>query len=445
MILGARRALDVTYGADPTGVADCAAAFEAAAAEGGIVIVPKGTYRLASVVDIANPVTFVFEGSPQINVVHDGAGFNITSSGVHFLGLGGRPVLNGPRATTEYASTSYCFVATGTAASRVSDVSFVNLEIKNFKHAGFLLTYCAKADVLENYIHNCTRAGALFLSCTDSKFNYNWVEDISPGFGGVSPYLNAYGVTFTASSASEAQCLKWQCNFNTITNVTSWAGIDTHGGQNGEIFGNSIAGCYLGIDVTTNGTQVPNYVRIIGNHIQSHPNSGAAINGGTVYPNAAILAAGIEAGQRARGIIIEGNSCYLGGYHDGTNFRPVISLQSLEGSICANNVLSSVSACAIAAFYTNFGLDIHSNLIQDLNQSAAETPRAIWVSSTTNVMSLRGNKLMMGSAVGTRYLYEIATQTAGWYVYASRDSFAHNATKWAPGSSAAASDLGTGL
>lgn len=104
------------YGADPTGIVDSAAAFSAAVAampsSGGILVVPAGTYLLASTVTLDRPVRILGEAADdtvsRITFTGSGAGFNIQHAYCHLENL---YLLDGAAATFMVSVTSgYCTV-----------------------------------------------------------------------------------------------------------------------------------------------------------------------------------------------------------------------------------------------------------------------------------------------------------------------------------------------
>ena len=123
-----------------------------------------------------------------------------------------------------------------------------NCDIHNIPHTGIAGTTdsyniiigdittlsCATITSYSNQIYDCGYAGTSMGGCDpvtkNSNFQvyYNYIHDINSGGKGGE---NAYGISFSAASASSGWPIKCYAKFNLIKNIVSWEGIDTHGGQ----------------------------------------------------------------------------------------------------------------------------------------------------------------------------------------------------------------------
>jgi len=131
-LLGGAEKNVYAYGATGDGSTDDTAAFNAALLAGGTVIIPKGTFRLNSTVNIKVAGTRVIGTGGKIFVgFKDGTGgtlFSVSASNVSFDGV----VFDATGATTGSASVNhYIIQALGTSGTHLTNISVSNCRFNN--------------------------------------------------------------------------------------------------------------------------------------------------------------------------------------------------------------------------------------------------------------------------------------------------------------------------
>ena len=125
--------------------------------------------------------------------------------------------------------------------------------------------------VRKSWMHNLGRGGAFFYGGEYSDLVDNVIEDIGPGSGGVAPFINAYGFSFTndVSEAGFPRPTGHKAVQNRIRGVHTWEGMDIHGGLSIALIGNEVTDCAIGafIGPCTNGSQTntADDISLIGN------------------------------------------------------------------------------------------------------------------------------------------------------------------------------------
>lgn len=411
-------------GAVGDGVTDDAAAFNKIAAAGGVVHIPRGTYKLNSVVTLDAPVTVIIETGTVVNVTHDGAGIKVTSSGVSIVGLG-LPEIIGPRTVAEeyLLGSNGIDLAGANAGAPLSDCEISGVRISDFKNGGIWSIHTDDLKVRGNEIRDCTYAGIMNLSAIRAVVSGNKVLNIKPGTNTGGTYNTAYGISFTRDntgsitvSPASADC---QCIGNYVNGVPSHEGLDTHGGSNCLFLGNSVYNVRVGINLNPapggGSTNSPVHNRVIGNNFFSNIN-------GTDPCGEGVTCFG-EAAAAAQNNLIQGNTFYGFGSFDAANTRPAAAISYTSECHLVDNTFHSCRWILIKVDNDNFGLRVSGNNFQSV-AVVGGVGAVLNVGSTKNVMYISGNTFFKNT--GTMTAYAFAAQDAGYAINIARDNVYHN-------------------
>lgn len=237
------------FGAIGNGSANDTAAIQAAL-NAGSIRVPAGTYLVTATLNVPANRRIIADAGARILYAGSGAGLQLNGSNISIEGL----TLDGNRTGNTYLSGSNAIDSRAPSwAARYTDIRITQCTITNWDDNGIRLDFTDGVDIIDNTINRVGRAGVLMLSPRAARVNNNSISNVAPGFGGVAPLLNAYGITFTRTATDDLTLnpLPRNCEAigNIVDGVPSWEGIDTHGGQNIRFVGNTVAGCLIGIAV----------------------------------------------------------------------------------------------------------------------------------------------------------------------------------------------------
>jgi parallel beta helix pectate lyase-like protein len=193
-----------------------------------------------------------------------GVAFEITSSDVELDGL---HVTGGGQAAG-YDSTQHLIFAHGTAEEPLTNVCVRGCTLRQSRADNVWLEWCTDSHVAGNDIESYLYSGVMVISGQRVVITENRVRD-APLSTGV---VNTYGIALT-DLANTAEARSRDCTIvGNQVSLVDWEGIDTHGGDDLTITGNSVTGCPRGIAlVTGNETRVvaPTNIAVSGNTINA--------------------------------------------------------------------------------------------------------------------------------------------------------------------------------
>jgi parallel beta-helix repeat protein len=251
----------------PTPAPDCGTSLQArinAAASGSVVTLTGCTYATGA--SISKPLTLV---GGTINLAPGAEGLLITSSNVTIDGLH----VNGAQSTT-FNADEVAIEVEGTAASPISGLSIKNTVLANLGYGGMYVRQASGLTIAGNTVHDAVYAGIMVLSGIGGTISSNVVERIGV-YGADANGNNAYGIALTRGGdtlTNDPQSSDVTVLDNTVIDVPTWHGLDTHGGVRITWSGNVTRGCRSGIFVT--GSSVG------GTAVRSVDND---VNGNTFY------------------------------------------------------------------------------------------------------------------------------------------------------------------
>lgn len=422
------------YGASPSATAAAnKTAFEAALAAGSVITIPADGIYLVNLVSVPSNKTIIAYGAIVSNTTTGDTGvFSIAAgvSNVKILGGSYRGPAYGdtPVPAPAYPASNGCIRILGTYDNVCSDITVQDAEIAGWNDYGIFAENVLRGTFNGNHIHTIGRDGMRFYGAILTDTSHNHIHDITPGYAGVAPNLNAYGITFTRNPTNEGTPLTnhppssyCTASNNLIENIPTWKGLDTHGGKNIVFSSNIVRNCRFGVGIEegdTTGVQnaPPTNITVADN----------IINRGTGNAGAAgINASSSSASNRGDGVVITGNTLVgFGGSSSG-----VINVAYNDNIQISNNTLIDCDYFGInfAESTTSVGALIDSNIIKNMTNPVA----AIAVQSATVAGFIKGGSFVEQN--GTTFTaISLAKPSAGYGFGVSDDLYYQGSvTKWA--------------
>lgn len=382
--IGAANVPGVTYIDDYAvgdGTTDDTAAIAAAitaATAGNILQFGPKTYKITDNVAINKALTIRGRGiSSELKQVTTGKrGFVVTVSNVDigdllFTGVG-HATYNAAEVAIDAYGASY---ATAISGIKVHDCFFAN-----WGCGATQLTYVTDFSFSRNKVDGVHYYGLQTLSAVRGIVSQNNIKDV-PGSGDTSN--NAYGIALTRNAATSL-VTDPRSSYITVTgNIVSnvpWEGIDTHGGSDITIGGNSIYACTVGISVTRatddgNAEKyAPQNVTVYGNSIESGVSDGSMGHGIIVV---GALTAGVQ--QYAYGCSVVGNSI-VGHGGAGIKLGGGIYTYATTGIVISGNTVRQCARSGIVLDQKTREASITGNTIQDIFADSDTNVCGIYVS-----------------------------------------------------------------
>ena len=231
------------YGAVPSAVVDQATAINAAITAvpaGTILRIPAGDYKVDSTITIGKAITLI--GPGRLVCSTDAAAIRAT---VDDVTIGGGLKAIG-RQRTAWVNGARGITATGTLGTPIKRLTIGDVDLSTFAGGAVVLEFCNDVKMTDTKISTSTYFGIALLSVQRATILRATVTDIN--LGGL---VNAYGITATRYNGTLAvypRSTDVTITEATITDVTDWAGIDTHAGNRISAIRCIITGCKRGID-----------------------------------------------------------------------------------------------------------------------------------------------------------------------------------------------------
>ena len=364
---------------------------------GGTLEVPSGfQFRIDGQVNVSRPVTVSSPGRGGFYSNASGAQHmvSVTSSYVRFRGL----LIAGPQYAT--AITQRGIYVNGVAGAHVTDIEVTDCEVKSWAHHGVWLAYADNVSVTGNTVRDMGYAGIGLLSVRGGLVRGNNVRSVIQASG----YVNSYGIHMSRSVDSSDLVINPRTSDvvvegNSVSGVPNWAGIDTHGGQNIVITGNTVSNCRLPITAVSakNGAgalvYAPLEINISGNNVASAKTDGTA-NSVHIIGNSTQKGTGT-----IRGNIIRGHGLQNAG---GSG---AIQIEYTRGVVIDGNVIVEPSPMGIVIITDNEGFVCTGNTIID-PWSNSILSKAIMCTAGNNTGHISRNVLI---STGKASSYPIST------------------------------------
>ena len=371
------------------------AAITAAAAVGGTVAVPAGTYRISAALTVPANTTITGNG-----VIHQGtagkSGFRITGNDVTIDGL----TLTGQTSSPTYVSGEYAIFAQGASATApLHRINIRNVTMSKWGDYGVWLRWAVGFNITGCNVFDIGYTGIGVLSASQGLIADNRVDNISPGasanmYGIIMSYAGGGGLSDPASSDIVV-------TRNAVSRV-AWEGIDSHGGSRLTIEGNTVQACDVGITVFESGGFVPKDIAVTGNLIDGSPRYSVQLWGKTngtdqltgSVANNTIRRSGIVYLKATKGLIVSGNS-----FEQINAFGVYLSNDNAAFSITGNTFTDMWSDSSYTAAILASSDAVNNTGLIEGNTLRAGTKTARYV----NQYGLYYNRGLNGITLGTNY------------------------------------------
>lgn len=356
----------------------------AAGAINSVVVFPKGTYLCNSGLTV--PANVAIEGYGAVLDFKNGSsikGMTFSNGGaVYGLKLIGQ----GNSVLDTSSMAFYCAGVNNvpSAPTYVNGPKIHDCYVDGWGSYGVLLAYVNNAIITGCTLTNLGYTGVGGVSCNDCIVDSNLIDGITPGT------TDAYGIFFDrydgVSETSDPRSYRCVISNNIIKNVKSVSGrngqgIDTHGGVDFRIIGNSVLNCQVGIFITYSsiagvGSLGPKRNIVSGNVISTNLWVGYGIMVSGAFNGSSVT-------DWAEGNEITNNTIVGHGIaEDGTS--GCINLQGTKGTIIQGNSIKYPRCNGIRLNVLNLNFNISGNTIQDPFDSSFQIPSCISVQGSDN-------------------------------------------------------------
>jgi parallel beta-helix repeat protein len=190
---------------------------------------------------IAKPLTLV---GATITTGRSKVGLLVTANNVTLRGLR----IVGPQATS-FDGNEAAIEVEGSASSPVRNLVIRDSVLRRFGYGGIELRFVNDFTIRDNTIQDGVYMGMMVISSSRGLIAGNTVERIGV-YGAGANSNNAYGIALTQMVASSPRSTDITVSGNTILDVPTWHGLDTHGGARITWTKNVVRGCRDGIFIT---------------------------------------------------------------------------------------------------------------------------------------------------------------------------------------------------
>ena len=187
---------------------------------------------------IAKPLTVV---GATVRVPADGRGFIVSASNVTLARL----TIIGPQATT-YRANEFGVMT----SAAISNLVVRDSTIKTFGNSGMWIANVTNPTITGNRVEDTVYSGIMLVSANGGRVAANTVRRVGV-YGSEANYGNAYGIAVSATSGPVSQDVV--VDGNTIENVPTWHGLDTHAGLRITFSNNTVSGAPRALFITSDG------------------------------------------------------------------------------------------------------------------------------------------------------------------------------------------------
>lgn len=368
------------------GVEDDTTAIEAAitaAPTGGILQFGAGkTYKITDEISIGKALVLSGYGySTKINqVTASKKCFIPTVSNVKVYSIWMNGVGHNAYDAGEIAIDAYG----ASYAAAISGLRIENCFFSNWGNGAIQLKWVTDFSIFKNKINGVHYYGVQGVSVVRGDVSGNIIDDVPAS---ADTDWNAYGIILSRDAVTSLVTDPRPANItvcrNIVSNVTTWEGIDTHGGENIIIQGNTVKACKIGINVgrATDGDNLaayaPKNVAVLGNTVDSGITNGQAVGNGIIV-NGAMLGDGTLV-EYAYGCTVVGNTVVgYGLYSD--KYGGGIYAYATTGLVISANSVRQCARNGICLDQKNREAVVKGNSIQDIFADSNTNIAGIYVS-----------------------------------------------------------------
>ena len=387
--------------------ATLAAAVTALGSGPGVIRMGAGTWTITSSVSVG--IGLAVEGIPGATVITTTTAntpvFAVTANNVTLTGL----TLTGPQYAAYHSAEKAVTVLGSSASSPVAGFTMRDCAISNWGYGGLYLQYVSGFTVERCTITDVLYAAVMVLSGAEGMIRGNLIDTVT---GTGEP--NCYGIALTRNDAAgttlttDPRTTEVTVTGNRVRNVTTWEGIDTHGGTDLDITGNQVYGCYRGIainncpDATGAAAFAPHNINVSGNIVDS-----TALGAGLADLGIVVQGASVTTGspvECATGITVTGNTVTGCGLQ-GNNLSAAILLLVTYGAQVTGNTIFQPSPFGVMLYHDNYGVNVSGNTITDAWSSSYTLTSGIAVRAGWNTGFIGGNSYVKPGSLSATYLF----------------------------------------
>ena len=357
---------------------------------GDVIYFPKGTWYIDDDLDVTKSVVIRGDGSTVTIIKQETAGkkgFDVTLSGTLIKDLGIEGTGGG---VTSTAGSHAIHIHGVDADNYIINFKVIDVRIENWKQYGILTEWIENFEFAGNWIDTITYAGMMILSSRDGRIHHNHINTISGNAG------EGYGIAvsrYSGTLATYPRAAHLVIDNNIVEGVSTWEGLDVHGGQDISYNNNVVINCKRGIMIGTDSDDNPSLnCHVIGNIIDSEQTDGSYLAGIVFhgFVTTPAYSTGSIIGNIIKGYGDEGNAINGG-----------IVVYATQGLIINNNTIEEPSPYGIILSSCNKGFEITGNTIVDPWTDTLGVGEAdgIVSDSTNNVGYIGGNSFIRCSRV----------------------------------------------
>lgn len=176
--------------------------------------------------------------------------------------------ITGPGAAGGVVTDQRFINSTGTSANRHARTKIINCKMTGSQSSFIWVYWLTDFLIADNYLEDGQYSGVSLLSCKSGVVRGNTIRTMRMG----GSLVNCYGIAATDSTndiAGRSEDVLIEGNY--VDGMLEWEGIDTHGGKNISVIGNTVRNCRTPIAITTgNAARVvpPESCTVIGNFVE---------------------------------------------------------------------------------------------------------------------------------------------------------------------------------
>ncbi len=175
--------------------------------------------------------------------------------------------------------------AYGVIGTEYTNLTIRNCKITNVGWAAIFWRAVKYSTVTHNHIEGVGALGFRSHSVLYVRVDHNTVKTVWPGGDGTPPLLNAYGISFSNTSAAAATgdvCKYCTAIGNFIEDIPGWIGIQTHMGRYMLFSNNVVIDCGAGLGVENNIAGTTSAYVFINNNVVARPSAGTGVDIGDI-------------------------------------------------------------------------------------------------------------------------------------------------------------------